>query len=73
MSKSRWEFLTQTAAGIVGAAAASQAARALRRPRRRIPLPTPVAVRRPPRHCAGGRPRGLPATFAEAEKLSATR
>jgi Asp-tRNA(Asn)/Glu-tRNA(Gln) amidotransferase A subunit family amidase len=67
MSKSRREFLTQTAAGLVGAAAASQAARAAEAP---DPVPTPVAGTPPAFGTAPAvGPEVSPATFAEAEKL----
>ena len=68
MSKSRREFLTQTAAGIVGAAAASQAARAAAATP--DPAPTPVAGTPPAFGTAPPvGPEVSPATFAEAEKL----
>jgi len=68
MSKSRREFLTQTAAGVaglVGAAAASRAAAATP-----DPAPTPVAGTPPAFGTAPPvGPDVSPATFAEAEKL----
>ena len=66
MSKSRREFLTQTAAGIVGAAAASRRAKAAAPD----PAPTPIAGTPPAFGTAPAvGPEVSPATFAEAEKL----
>ncbi len=68
MSKSRREFLTQTAAGLVGAAAASQAAKAASQAP--DPVPTPVAGTPPAFGTAPAvGPEVSPATFAEAEKI----
>jgi Asp-tRNA(Asn)/Glu-tRNA(Gln) amidotransferase A subunit family amidase len=72
MSKSRREFLTQTATGVAGlvagAAAASQAARAAAETP--DPAPTPIAGTPPAFGTAPPvGPEVSPATFAEAEKL----
>jgi Asp-tRNA(Asn)/Glu-tRNA(Gln) amidotransferase A subunit family amidase len=68
MSKSRREFLTQTAAGLVGAAAAGSAGKALAETP--DPAPTPVAGTPPAFGTAPPTgPEVSPATFAEAEKL----
>ncbi|HEY2797525.1 MAG TPA: amidase [Thermoanaerobaculia bacterium] len=70
MSKSRREFLTQTAAGIVGAAAAGKAAKAIAEGPDPAPAPTPVAGTPPAFGTAPPvGPEVSPATFAEAEKL----
>ncbi|HEY1251085.1 MAG TPA: amidase family protein [Thermoanaerobaculia bacterium] len=69
MSKSRREFLTQTAAGIVGAAAA---ARALAEAKSAAPDPAPTPVAGTPPAFGTAPPVGpevTPATFVEAEKL----
>ena len=68
MSKSRREFLTQTAAGLVAAAAAGSAGKALAETP--DPAPTPVAGTPPAFGTAPPvGPEVSPATFVEAEKL----
>jgi len=68
MSKSRREFLTQTAAGLVAAAAAGSAGKALTETP--DPAPTPVAGTPPAFGTAPPvGPEVSPATFVEAEKL----